>query len=77
VIARKLSVAGIGALSLTPGVAWACNGTGNGPGGSMGATGATGSTAATGSSGVKNASVRRFKLRHMRHAHAHTAARRG
>jgi hypothetical protein len=80
VITRKLVVAGISALALTPGVAWACNGTGNGAGGPRGATGATGSTgstAATGTSGVTNASLRQSKLRHVHHAHAHRAARRG
>jgi len=80
VITRKLVAAGISALALTPGVAWACNGTGHGPGGPQGATGATGSTgstAATGGSGVTNASVRQAKLRRVHHAHAHKAARPG
>jgi hypothetical protein len=80
VITRKLVVAGISALSLTPGVAWACNGAGNGaagPPGARGVTGATGPTAATGTSGVTNASVRQSKLRHGHHAHAHRSARRG
>jgi hypothetical protein len=80
VITRKLVVAGISALALTPGVAWACNGMGGGPPGSpgaVGATGATGATAATGTSGVTNASVRQSKLRHAHHAHAHRSTRRG
>ena len=56
---RKLVVAGITAFALTPGVALACMGSGNGGASgshrSIGATGMTGATGATGSTGSRGA----------------------
>lgn len=69
-ITRKLVIAGISALALSPGVAWACTGSAHpGPHGSTGATGATGATGSTGTSAITNASLRSAGSRRAHHAH--------
>lgn len=80
-INRRLIIAGVSAMALSPGVAWACNGSGHpGPYGSTGATGATavaGSTGSTGTSGVTSASARQTAIRRAHHhAHARKSATR-
>jgi len=84
VITRKLVIAGVSALVLSPGVAWACTGNGHrgpyGPTGATGVTGVTGSTgwtASAGTSGVASASLRSAGLRKAHHAHARKSAGRG
>jgi hypothetical protein len=81
VIIRKLIIAGVSAMALTPGVAWACNGSGHpGPEPSSGATGATGSTGssgATGTSGVTSAGLRSEGFHRAHRAHGRKSAGRG
>ena len=69
-ITRKLVVAGISAMALTPGVAWACTGAGHpGAHGPAGSTGTTGATAAAGWTGsITGSSLRQTHLRHAHHA---------
>ena len=75
---RRLVIAGISALALSPGVAWACTGNGHpGPNGPTGATGATGTTGLTGASGVTSASLRSAGLRRAHHSHARKPTGRG
>ena len=80
-ITRKLIIAGVSAMALTPGVAWACSGSGHpGPGPSTGATGVTGSTGwggATGASGVTSATHRSAGFHRAHRAHARKSAGRG
>ena len=75
-ITRKLVIAGIGAMALSPGVAWAC--TGGAHGGAPGPFGATGATGATGAGGwhgtITGSSVRQGHLHRVHHAHPRKAA---
>src|SRR5580704_13929267 len=81
VITRKLVLAGVSALALTPGVAWACTDNGHlgpdGPPGATGVTGATGTTGSTGTSGVTSAPLRSAHFRKAHSAHARKSAARG
>ena len=84
VITRKLIITAVSAVALTPGVAWACSGSGHpGPGGPIGATGATGVTGSTGwtgptgTSGVTSATQRSAGFHRAHRAHVRKSAGRG
>ena len=77
VINRTLIVAGISAVALAPGVAWACPGDGHGGGtGATGSTGTTGASGSTGTTGVTGALVRPAHFRHAHRVRARGSARR-